>query len=175
MLFLQFQVKYLLALAQVFNLVWCVTFPLLWFRRTRLLSQYLIAILVSTQGILFLTLRCAKDSELKRYLSNLIRVRFESSLFSSAILTSYSTKNNSESKSSELQHHQFSDAIETYLLLAATILRKYTINPGRQAYVWSKRIEFFKEGMYNSQEHALMDSDPHFFTSYQLPTFQEEK
>jgi hypothetical protein len=93
----EFQVKYVLALAQVFNMVWCVTFPLLWFRTTRLLGQYLIASLVSTQGVLVLTVRCTKDAELKHRLSRLFR-----GLCTNSLLTLNSTNSNSLSKSSEL-------------------------------------------------------------------------
>lgn len=81
-----FQIDYVLALTQVFGIGWCVVFPFLYFKSTQLLAEYLLAGVISTQGLLIFIVRGGIDRNLLKKLQN--RSSEPSTWFSTKILKS---------------------------------------------------------------------------------------
>lgn len=65
MLIFIFQKKYVMSLVQVFGLFWCIAFPLMWLRETRILGNLVFAVLVANQGIVIFIVRCMNEREIR--------------------------------------------------------------------------------------------------------------
>ncbi|CAK9134829.1 unnamed protein product, partial [Ilex paraguariensis] len=63
-------VEYVVALTQVFGIGWCLVFPFLYFESTQLVAEYVLAGVISTQGLLIFIVRGGIVQTLKQKFLN---------------------------------------------------------------------------------------------------------